>query len=672
MPLFIQWEVAWKSSYTSLDKALEHWQLVNEDGKPRADGEFHWDETTPTEFPNIYSGYGILSPHATWSLEERLEKYNANADKHEQVLDEVITQLGDMNVLGLSLGGLHNGFIMRDQIIRPRPINPRIFGQDPPLDPKDPISEFLTGAISRLSPGFDKPFFPLRAGHLKLTRLSIVDTFGQTLIVPMEQLILASSVSTPGTLASSVNTPGTERLIQLSPRFAQPLRLRFDWEPAQNPAETLPVDSPVCGWVIPNHLDKNLLFYDASGTPLGVLQKILSLTAEGAKGGVPNTDTKAFFWVPMPGTAHKPESIINPELKYFVDFLQDMGADNGNNFWSLLDAALANTDPGEPEQDSLLAVLLGRPLALVRATVQLELDGLAATDQHLDKIGKPVAVDFTKIKFPVCLGDAANGRDGLVGFFLHDSKGEVVKPFYAAAGAEELPGLPVANLIEYKHSHDILDCATPVALTLLMDPRAKVHLTTGILPKRSVELPSRVSSAAQSAKEAFFQVAPLISPGNVGSGGDVSMPKPSDDFGKWSWAYRPQVTMWQEAKEIIASSDRGSFHPRQQEISEGWLKLKMNPVAILSFWVKEGMQEVAMNTNITLAWVLQGGDRLTLLANGDDKNPIRVWDTAPLPEQYSVQVQSEITYTLILFNKDNNRAEKRITIRIAKGINHGE
>jgi hypothetical protein len=229
-----------------------------------------------------------------------------------------------------------------------------------------------------------------------------------------------------------------------------------------------------------------------------------------------------------------------------------------------------------------------------------------------------------------------------------------------------LPGLPIAGVIEYKDSHDFLDCETPVALTLLIDPRAMVHLTTGILPKSVVELPSRVSSAAKSAKETFFQVAPLISPG-----GAVSMPLPSDDFGKWSWAYRPKVTMWKEPEEIIAASDRAGFHPTAQQISEGWLKLKMNPVAILSFWVKEGLQEVSLNTNVTLAWVLQGGDRLVLLANDNENEPVKVWDAQPLPEQYRVQVQADTTYTLILLNKDNSRAEKRLTIRLVKGNDHG-
>ena len=89
--------------------------------------------------------------------------------------------------------------------------------------------------------------------------------------------------------------------------------------------------------------------------------------------------------------------------------------------------------------------------------------------------------------------------------------------------------------------------------------------------------------------------------------------------------------MWKEAEEITATSDRGGFSPLSQQISEGWLKLKMNPVAILSFWVREGMLEVPTNTNVTLAWILQGGDRLILLANENEKDPVRVWDGSPLP-----------------------------------------
>src|SRR4029077_6100029 len=201
----------------------------------------------------------------------------------------------------------------------------------------------------------------------------------------------------------------------------------------------------------------------------------------------------------------------------------------------------------EPEDDPLLSLLLGRPLALVRATLELELAGLPASDQGLQSIGNFDTKGFPKLKFPARLGEAQKDTDGLIGYFTDAPQAETSGAFYPAAGAK---GTPYPGAIEYGHTL-ALDCETPVTLTLLMDPRAKVHAITGILPKRAVTLPPRVSSAAKSAKDTFFQVAPLVSPG-----GAVIMPKPSDDYGNWPWAYRPQVTMWKEVETISATADQ--------------------------------------------------------------------------------------------------------------------
>lgn len=656
LPLFLEWQVSWRPSYQRVEDVLEKWEFVRETD------EFRWNGDGQTAYsPQIYQGYSIVSPNTASILEERLKQYSGNTQKKE--FETILALVGQMHILAQPLRGLHDAFLMRDQILRPQPINPEIFPSEdapspavtaiPPASPLDPIAALLAGLQNFSLPAPNTPFFPIRAGHLHLLQIGIIDAFGQRVNVPLTQLLRTASLTPSGA--------PMEPLIQLSPRFSQPARLRVDWIPAENPPETLPANSPICGWIIPNHLDANLLFYDASGTPLGVLQKILRAT------GTPAAQhEKAFFWVPMPGTSHRPETIHNPELKFVVQWLAGLGADNGAAFWNLLDDAMAKTDPGEPEHDPLLSVLLGRPLALAKASVQLELDGLPATDQRLEKIGTYDSHGFTTITFPMSLGDATETRDGVIGFFVHDTASQISAPLYAAAGAPMLPGLPIAGTIEYKHSHPVLDCETPVRLTVLMDPRAMVHVSTGVLPKRVIELPSQVRSAAKSAQEAFFQVAPLLSPG-----GDVTMPTPSDDFGKWSWAYRPQVTMWKETDTMTAATDRGGFSPRPQEISEGWLKLKMNPVSILGFWVKEGLQDVAPNTNVTLAWALQGGDRLVLLAGTREDEPLKVWESQPLPGQYGVHIQADTTFTLLLFNKDNSRAERRLSIRLSKGIIHG-
>lgn len=408
--------------------------------------------------------------------------------------------------------------------------------------------------------------------------------------------------------------------------------------------------------MIPNYLDKSLLFYDSRGTTVGALQKILRLSAGGGTGGAPEKDEKAFFWVPRPGTTLKPEDIYNPDLKNFVLFLRDLDADTGDAFWNLLDEALAKMDSGVPEDDPLFSVLIGQPLALVRASLRLELEGLLAFDQAQDKIGEFATGGFNTVKFPLLLGEAKKDNDGLVGFFTGDPQTDKPGPFYAAAGAQ---GSEYEGLIEYGHTL-ALDCENPLTLTLLMDPSARVHARNGILPKTYIELPNRVRSAAKSAKETFFQVAPILSPG-----GNLRMPKPSDDFGKWSWACRPQVTKWQEVDKITPVSDRAGFPPNAQEIAEGWLKLMLNPVAILNFWVKEGMLKVPADAYITLAWSLQGGNRLSLFSDEKGREPIKLWEQpSPFREHFRVQVKAATTYTLTLSDEDGNRSEKTLTITL--------
>jgi hypothetical protein len=645
LPLFVEWRIAWYPSYVSPEKPLEQWHLGAEDA------DFRWTGDSPDlTRSHIYVGYSILGPHAIRQFKERLRKYNQ--DKPGQDLSPALTFLDHMPVLGQSLGGLTDAFIMRDQCLQIVPINPAIFfKKDQPQ--RDPIIDWIEG-VNYVSPDPDKPFLPVRAGHMKVLAVAIVDAFGQTLeLRNFDQPVRAASLA----------TGRAEPLLRFTPRLAQPMRLRFDWRPVPNPPGTYPINSPVCGWVIPNHLDKNVTFYDAHGTALGALQKILRASAAGRSGGMTDTNDKAFFWVPMPGTSNSPKNFLNPHLRHFVEFLQSMNVDTGNAFWNLLDDALGKMDSGEPEDDPLLSLLVGRPLALVRAELGFELAGLPAFDQGLEALGKSHSRGFTKAKFPVRLGEARKDNDGLVGYFMDDPEAKTAGAFYPASGTT---GKAYQGVIEYGHALS-LDCETPLAVTLLMDPRARVHAITGLLPKKAITLPPRASSAAKCAKEAFFQVAPMLSPG-----GAISIPKPSDDYGKWSWAYRPQVTGWQEVENVSTTADQAGFAPLPQKLSEGWLKLRMNPVAILNFWVREGTLAVQPKTNITLGWTLSGGNRVNLAAieDGKEPRPLHQWTSSPLPEQCRVHVEAQTTYVLVLEDKDGNRSEKRLTIEIKRINGH--
>ena len=637
LPLFLEWRASWYSSYSDPEKALQGWELGPID--------FRWkgEESSPAP-PWPYEGCTILTPHAGARFRECLEKYGREHDSAD--LDPVISLLEDVNLLSQSLGGLTDALLMRDQVLQVPPVNPRIFFGGRDESPQDPIVNAI-GETNILSPDPGKPFRPIRAGCLMVERLRIVDAFGQAVLLPEPATPLRS-----GSLAAQGED--SKPILRFPPRLAQPARLLFDWVRTANPPGTRPENSPVCGWVIPNHLDKNILFYDGGGGPLGALQKILRVSAPGGKGGEPPKDEKAFFWVPMPGTSVRPEDILNPHLRHFVLFLRSLGGDAGNAFWDLLDTAINKTDSGEPEDDPVFSILLGRPLALVRASLKLELDGPPACDQGFEWVGKSETRGFTGIKFPLRLGDAERDQDGLIGFFTDDPGADGSGPFYASYGAD---GSRYAGIIEYGRTIE-LDCRDSIDLTLLMDPRARVHARSGILPRRFVELPNRVRSAAQKIRDAFFQVAPLVSPG-----GEVAMPKPSDDYGKWSWACRLQITLWKDPEAIQPTGDSAGFHPMPLEISEGWLKLRINPVAIFSFWVKEGVR-VPRGSNITLSWTLQGAATLSLFSTEEGKE-LGNWSEPNIPQQYQIRVEAPTTYTLIAKDKDGFRSEKQLTINIA-------
>src|SRR5262249_11823499 len=157
--------------------------------------------------------------------------------------------------------------------------------------------------------------------------------------------------------------------------------------------------------------------YDAAGTPRG------SLNALGPR------------WTGAPGTDYYGRPIeaafadANPHLRAFAlgvynnphgpDFLKDLLA--------AIDDTVTVIEPLSSEQFRALAVLVGRPLALVRCSLGLDLQGMAALDQSWpaftaavsgqQPMGRRDQAAFPGVAFPVQLGQLANLNDGLVGYF---------------------------------------------------------------------------------------------------------------------------------------------------------------------------------------------------------------------------------------------------------------
>ena len=110
-------------------------------------------------------------------------------------------------------------------------------------------------------------YFPVRAGHVRVTRVNVVDVFGQFVSLP-DDAVANPTVSTQLVFLIAGH-------VQLRPRLSQHARLLLSPVSAADDAVVTgpdPATTPVCGWLVVPHLDQSLLLSSASGAVLGKLR----------------------------------------------------------------------------------------------------------------------------------------------------------------------------------------------------------------------------------------------------------------------------------------------------------------------------------------------------------------------------------------------------------------
>lgn len=282
-------------------------------------------------------------------------------------------------------------------------------------------------------------------------------------------------------------------------------------------------------------------------------------------------------WRATPGqTMPMPiENIANPHLQKVVAYVQKKGRGGVEDLLNLIDEALAAIDPESSTAHQSLALLVGRPMAVVRAGVNLELAGLPAVNQSWNAFRRDLRRsrrtddDFTKVRFPIRLGEHYRLNDGLVGFWLEDAAhGINSSPFHAAFSST----LPQCLNVQPPVIEQTIDAA-PQFLTLLMDPRGAIHLTSGILPTKSLTLPADHYQEALRTIEVTFFTAPILSDAD-----QLDLPLPHENGFFWSWLQRRGDT-WDEVSSLqtirrtvfVQDAGNGGEELWQQLIQEGWL-----------------------------------------------------------------------------------------------------
>mgnify|MGYP001797228728 CR=1 FL=1 len=112
---------------------------------------------------------------------------------------------------------------------------------------------------------------------------------------------------------------------------------------------------------------------------------------------------------------------------------------------------------------------------------------------------------------------------------------------------------------------------SPTVMTMLLDPRGKVHATCGIVPTKAIDIPPEQYKDALRNISITFLTAPVLTrKPTVGSQApDIALP---DEAGyAWSWLERRQDE-WVEQSSMGSTSVNATF-TGQQVLREGWLKL---------------------------------------------------------------------------------------------------
>jgi hypothetical protein len=111
-------------------------------------------------------------------------------------------------------------------------------------------------------------------------------------------------------------------------------------------------------------------------------------------------------------------------------------------------------------------------------------------------------------------------------------------------------------------------------VTMLVDPRGRVHATSGVLPTASVAIPPDQFAAALERIEVAFLTAPVLSPDEPDR---IELPLPAEPGYGWRWLDGAAAESGRRA-EIVPVKRQAHFGGRQI-IRDAWLSLRPTDAA---------------------------------------------------------------------------------------------
>jgi hypothetical protein len=572
VPLYLEWRLELK-----VDDRLDRWELSELDYEPGPAG-------APGEDTVTVEGRSLLTASATKSLADQVATFLAEEDRLDKAGQGVVGSedqklLRAIGEIAGTLDVLAGGFDgLREQLLG--------IEDEVAIDPESP-------------PAPSSPPRLIRGGVARLGRLRVVDAFGRALEIPPAQLAALD-------LGEGLRGPnGDPGQLYLPPRITSPARLQFRLLDAGEDDAEARIDqenpeasaSPLCAWLLPDHVDDALEFFDPTGEPQGQLRHDLvtqGVVWEGAPG------------VPAPLGAGPAESMNRHAAALATALVQRDAADRAargarsesplSALLRVIDTTLWTVDPFGTAGREYFASLTGRPIAIVRASLLLDVPSDANEYPQLsaeDRDARDGAFRALAARsFDVRLGALTRFDDGLLGYFIDDDYTRFF-PVHAKVPEEALPAGRHTGFLERADATPaetgaleprpirqpwIVSDPTvamrpnrPVRLTMLMDPGASVHATSGILPRKSIALLRDWTAEALARISPSFRIGPaLVDPSTIRLPVVSALPK------RQSWTRRDSPTTWRDDP-IVAATQEAMLPDQPATAQEGYVRARIEP-----------------------------------------------------------------------------------------------
>jgi hypothetical protein len=272
-------------------------------------------------------------------------------------------------------------------------------------------------------------------------------------------------------------------------------------------------------------------------------------------------------------------------------------------FLRAVDTTMWGVDSDLLASGAAIAGLVGRPVAVISTVLWLDIPtDLAMTgaygesaDEIRDHLLREAVFDAVKSRtFQVRLGEFAKGHDGLYGFFIGNNferfhlidkeVSSAARSGVRGAGYRSLLGTVGgslgANLLPPPSPLDCpfitegkpldINAGQRVRLTLLMHPSARVHATTGLLPRKSLELLRDWVTPGMGRIAPSARIGPvLIDPDKV------RLPKIAAFGADQSWTRRDSPITWRDDP-ILSATQAALLPDGSVTVEEGYIRIAPN------------------------------------------------------------------------------------------------